>query len=53
MRDEMIRIVTELVNHGYCLFSETIEQYVDRMISYGFDATTQQEFCDNFMRTRA
>lgn len=52
MREEMILLVQDMVDHGYCLFNETIEQFVDRMIGYGFDVAFQKECHDKFLATR-
>ena len=52
MREEMILLVQDMVKHGYCLFNETVEQFVDRMIDYGFDVAFQKECHDKFIATR-
>lgn len=41
-----------MVDGGYHLFNETVEQFVDRMISYGFDDKFQQECHDRFLEGR-
>lgn len=45
-------IVSEMVEHGYCLFSETLEQFVERMLSYGFDADEMRRWRENFFRMK-
>jgi len=51
MKQEMMMIVSEMVERGYCLFSETVEQFVERMISYGFDADEMRRWRADFFRT--
>ena len=52
MKEEMMAIVTRMVSNGYCLFDETVEQFVDRMISYGFDVKFELEAEAHFMRLK-
>lgn len=42
-------IVTRMVSNGY---DETVEQFVDRMISYGFDVKFELEAEAHFMRLK-
>lgn len=35
MKEKMLAILLEMIDNGYCLFDETPEQHIDRMISYG------------------
>ena len=49
MREKMILLVREMVQAGrYYLVNESVEQFVDRMISYGFDTSVIQEWHDKF-----
>lgn len=43
MKDEMMKILEKMMEKGYCLFDETAEHFIDRMISYGFDTNFMQE----------
>lgn len=49
MKNEITAIVTRMVANGYGLFNETIEQYVNRMIEYGFKVEDIRGFEQNFM----
>lgn len=49
MKEKMMALVQEMVDHGYHLSGETVEQFVDRMIGYGFDVKFQQECHDRFL----
>lgn len=49
MKNEITAIVTRMVANGYALFNETIEQYVNRMIEYGFKVEDIRRFEENFM----
>lgn len=52
MKEEMIAIITRMMSNGCCLFDETVEQFVDRMISYGFDVKFELEAEAHFMRLK-
>lgn len=52
MREQMIEIVKDMVNHGYWLYKETIEEYVDRMINYGFTIETIENFRETHFKAK-
>ena len=47
MRAKKIEVVTRMVQNGYCLFNETVEQFADR-----FDLSTLLCFEESFSANR-
>lgn len=52
MKNEMIQIINEMVTNGYVLFGETAEEFVDRIIGYGFDVKTVERWREKFLTYR-
>lgn len=50
--NEMMNILMDMVNHGYYLVNETPEQFIARMIRYGFTANDLNDFRTNFFKAR-
>lgn len=49
MKQEMMRVVQEMVDNGYHLFDETVEQHSERMLSYGFTVEQQKAALKQFL----
>ena len=47
MKAKKIEVVTRMVQNGYCLFNETVEQFADR-----FDLPTLLYFEESFSANR-
>lgn len=47
MKAKKIEVVTRMVQNGYCLFNETVEQFADR-----FDLSTLLCFEESFSTNR-
>lgn len=50
MKNEMLKILNEMLENGYALFNETPEQFVDRMIAYGFKVEFMLNARNKFMK---
>lgn len=49
MREKMMAMFREMIEHGYCLVGETLDEFTDRMISYGFDDSVAAKWRDDWM----
>lgn len=51
MKERMMSLVQEMVDNGYTLFNESVEQYVERMMAYGFTDETIACFHQKYMKS--
>ena len=49
MKNEMMAIAQDMVNNGYTLFNETVEEFVNRMAACGFTAADLNEWRSRFL----
>ena len=50
MKNEMLAILRDMTENGYELFNDTPEQFIDRMISYGFGVDFMIKSRDRFFK---